>query len=810
MPNLPPFETRFKAWLLLGLLALLWGCSSPKPPTGGNLPTRTLTGHAELPPGSGLEPSQLKVSNLIAQTAVSSTGDFTLETLAPGSHLALLERADGQPILLGWLDDTRKTISARSTAEVLVFLAIGGPLHPSQVQQKALEVIPGLPLDGLTQAVAGLVASPEGLLAPSPAVLSALQAVLAGLHPRAGAVQAHSAVRPQGFVIQPLEEQSGVRPFEVFPDSVYLTNSWRRRAWAFFERVSTTDAGGKETPSPAALKDFMVLPVTGLNGGFIGTSLDIFAGNYAGTPVDSEPVSTPNLEGARKTTYKVTVVGAGFLKRHRLDELSQEQYRRWILVSARSFVEDLFFPLLSNFILGTAGWSNDATAKDLLKDVMVSASADAANLLSQSPQFVDYLRQGKFQEILDLLLKDTAISNTLRASLVNAVKLAALKYPKLAGSGLLAKLNTVVNVVGAYLQAYDTYWLANTYYASSAFDTWTVEVDGARVWLDPKTAYITKNELQLFKVHTEAGPNPPALEYRWSTSGKHGLLGDTRGHKGTSFTSSDDAVNYTPNLSSFGSDTISVEVLLIEGNNRKSLGSASAEVSVDNLETRVSLVPRTVSLLKGESVTLKTTLRNPPTDGGTLSYRYSTSGNFGGFAGGLNHFETSSSSVSYQSRTDSEGSDTARVEVFSTKDGVRRRIGSASATLKTEKRKTILQGSWFIKTDSYPDPADPDGTRHCIAAYMAAPADVSGAKQYTVRGYNFFDPLYYLDRGASGSAQASVTYPGYDKPCAESPVLKVGGQYWFFLSGGHGPNPPDEGAMKSRFEGMEVEVSVIY
>ena len=782
----------------------------PPPPPPGDLPTRTVTGRVELPSGSGLELTALKLNSLIAESSVSSAGEFSLQTLAPGTHLGVLQRVDGKPILMGWLDETRKTISPRTTAEVLTYLAVGGALHPAEVQRKALEGLPTLPgLDAVAQAVSGLASSPEGLFAPSPAVLVALEAVVAPLRAQAGAIRAHSGIRPQGFVINPLEEQSGVRPFEVFPDSVYLTNSWRRRAWAFVDRVSTFDASDHETPNPAAIKDFMVLPVTGLNGGFIGTSIDIYAGNYAGTPVDSDPVQTPNMDGAKKTRYKVTVVGPGFLNRYKLDGLSSDRYKTYILVSARSFIEDAFFPFLSNFVLGTAGWSENATAKDLFKDVIVNSSADGANILSQSPQFVDFLREGKFREIFDLLSKDFAVSNTLRALFVNAVAAAAKKYPKVATQGILAKLNTVVNVVGAYIQLYDTYWITNTFYAAWAFAEWIIDVDGARFWLDPKTAYISKNEIRLFKLRTEAGPNPPPLEYRWSTTGKHGLLNDTRGHKGTSFTSSDDGVNYTPNLKSFGTDTITVEVLLIEGNNRKSLGTTSAEITVDDGKTKVTLVPRLASLLKGESVRLNTTLRDAPTDGGTLSYRFSTTGKFGGFTGGLNHFETSSSGATYQSRSDAEGSDTVTVEVFYTKDNVRRRLGSASATVKTEKRKTVLQGSWFIKTDSYPEPADPDGTRWCVAVYMVAPK-VQGAKQYTVRGYNFFDPFFYLDRGVSKSATASVTYPGYDRPCAESPVLSVGGEYWFPLSGGHGPDKPDTAWYQGRFAGMEVEVTVTY
>jgi hypothetical protein len=768
-----------------------------------------VTGRVELPSGSGLELTALKLNSLIAESFVSSAGEFSLQTLAPGTHLGVLQRADGKPILMGWLDETRKTISSGTTAEVLTYLAVGGALHPAEVQRKALEVLPSLPgLDAVAQAVSGLVSSPEGLLAPSPAVVAALEAVVAPLRAQAGAIRAPSGVRPQGFVIDPLEEQSGVRPFEVFPDSVYLTNSWRRRAWAFVDRVKTTEANGTVAYTPAAIKDFMVLPVTGLNGGFLGTAIDVYAGNYAGTPVDSDPIQIPNLKEGGKTTYLVTVVGPGLYKRDQVARLSKERQERWFYVGARGFVEDFLFPLISNFALGTAGWDAVPTAKNLLIDVIVSSSADAANLLGQSFQFRDYYREGKFKEIFDLLLKDAAISNTLRAMFVNAVTLAATKYPKVAASGILAKLNTVVNVVGAYLQAYDTQWVLRTLFASSAVDTWTVDVDGARFWLDPKTAYITKNELKLFKLRTEAGPNPPPLEYRWSTTGKHGLLNDTRGHKGTSFTSSDDGVNYTPNLSSFGTDTITVEVLLIEGSNRKSLGTTSADITVDDGSTKVTLVPRLASLLKGESVQLNTTLRDAPSDGGTLSYRFSTTGKYGGFTGGLNHFETSSSGTTYQSRSDTEGSDTVTVEVFYTKDNVRRRLGSASATVKTEKRKTVLRGNWFIKTDSYPEPADPDGTRWCAAVYMVAPK-AQGAKQYAVRGYNFFDPYFYRD-GVTKGASASTTYPGYDKPCAESPVLSVGGEYWFHLSGIHGPDKPDTAWYQGRFAGMEVEVILTY
>lgn len=72
-------------------------------------------------------------------------------------------------------------------------------------------------------------------------------------------------------------------------------------------------------------------------------------------------------------------------------------------------------------------------------------------------------------------------------------------------------------------------------------------------------------------------------------------------HSGNSFDSSSADVDYKPKGAGGGSDTVSVEVFLVAGGTRTSLGTASAKVTVQKRDDAPSIYPRKVSVLPGGS-----------------------------------------------------------------------------------------------------------------------------------------------------------------------------------------------------------------
>lgn len=104
--------------------------------------------------------------------------------------------------------------------------------------------------------------------------------------------------------------------------------------------------------------------------------------------------------------------------------------------------------------------------------------------------------------------------------------------------------------------------------------------------ITPTAATISVNGSATFTASTNTAiPSGAGLGYRWVTTGKNGVLSDSKGHTGTSFTSTDSSVRYTAKSGATGQDTVTADVIIISGNQKTDLGPATANVSITNALT---------------------------------------------------------------------------------------------------------------------------------------------------------------------------------------------------------------------------------
>jgi len=794
---------RPRAVLVAMFGSMLAGCipgvpGAPGQPGGGDkLIRQDVDATLVLPAGMGMTADQATLKTMLGSSGVGADGKARVATFAGGSQLTCALGPDGTVMLLGWIDPAagRTEVSARSTAEALMFFDLGGWLLSEDLKAQLIEKIHASPeVDDLAAAIAqALAADPHGL--SSDAVKQARSAAagkLMGKQLGASSVKINTP------------KDSGIEITQPGFNNIVVTNHYRRRATAFINRVS---------PEPAELTTVKLSPVTGTSTIF-GTLTDLAAGRTAYAPVSSDPVDLPIIPAdADKATYHVTVVGLGA---HVGDyySLTQAQKDELRTLTAKTLIIDLVTPLVANTILPAASGKIDkfldlSYGTDFLGAIVTAVGSSYPNIIDQAISGdVKGATLAVWQAILhDPAFRDVVIDGILRM----AFHFTDFPAGELNDAQIFAK-----SVLGAItlgdmgLTFIDSIIQGVHIGISNVAKIFEVEVTKSKVVLSPQHADIGKYDLATFSatVPSANGDNMPGLTYKWTTTGKHGSLRDANFHSGTSFESSANIVSYAPNLSSFGEDDVTVEAFEIKNNQRQSIGTATVKVMVRDLKPE--MFPRKCSLrpgMPGGTQTFTVTVDQTLQDGGTLNYEWSVDKGLGQFEFNTDHFSSGNPQHYFSVWSESEGVETVRCKVTSTKDGVISNLGSATAEVKIENRRSIIFGS--RRTEGYVK-VDGGWYESGCGTFIAVPL-VPDAKTLAVYAYNFNDTAYF---GRTISRTISVANPGQ--------YLHESGEYRIGLTGGVGfgpidPNNPPvydapacESSFDWRFSGMIVEVTVTY
>lgn len=778
------------------------------------VPTTLVTGSVVLPAGATLKADSLRVKTGITDVPVGLTGSYTAVSEAGVAYLGAVHAPNGNPIMFGWVDEQRKEFSARTTAEVLAYFDLGGFLQPNPEVRRAIRnyLSNGVDLSALAAAIsAALAGDPTTVSLATTAIdqarRSAVQHVTAAI--RAPAAIRSSGGPARGTTIDPSSEaRSGVAVDQAGFRQITLTNNFRRRVAFFVDRVSYVSNGEiHDSPSTGASVE---LPAVLYATSVPGVIADLVSNAPVTLPVISDPQDTPLVPAdATATRYKVTVVGPGGHSHAGLT-MTPAQKQAFEKAGVETMLLEFFFPLIKQLFavneqLGSQGipTGNEAEIVKTFLDLNPTAALDA--LLAGD-------LDGMLEEIRKILVDTDAGQNLVFDFVVGPVA----KFKGLDGSTLVDGLKRWQTIFSRIEMAATGYAILKTWLdmgESNQMEQWDVTVSKAQIGLLPGSAVINLLDSQFFKVTvTDAtgGGEHPVFRYRWSTTGNFGKICNAANDSGHScdvkFTSSGDGVTYLPDGLTEGTDDISVQVYVVVGGREEVIGDASGTITT--FKSKVTISPDHVSLHKNQSRQFSAIVDSRLSDGGTMSYQWTTQGQFGVFPFGETNATTSLPSILYTVTSDEEGSEVVTVEAFSTKDGVRRSLGSGSATVEIEKdQPTIVQGRWFI---SPPTPLDKG--RSCVAAYMEVPL-VSDAKSYAVNAHGFHD--------GTGAYPGPITrtltppFPSF-QPCSLAGWGRSGSDgasYVFFLSGFAGPDASIGGAVasfQSRFGGMQVEVTVRY
>lgn len=570
-----------------------------------------------LPAGSGIAPETTRLGTMQAFATVARDGTSAMLALDGAPQLAYLFGADGELLLLGYVGDGAARVDARSTAEALIYLAARMETQPTALQIALREALRTAPVVDPVETVVAASVGKAGIGTGNKALVAALKTAVGTIvaQPKA---PASARKRPQGLQMTAPGPTSGVEMVEgVAFNTLVVRNHYRRRAWAWVERVGYVDADGAEQTLPAPVPlggdadpGLDVSATTALSfdnlvisaGDFLLGLADRIGlvGDYAyaqlpWSPADAGPVALP-LEPptARRTDYRVRVIGPGATEGAGLKGAEGAKLDELV---AATVVEDVVMPVLNTLVLPAIGKKAGDVFQNKIKETLAATIAlDLFKVEAQRqylPATVAAIRAGDFNTALYEFMREFfgsgVWSTILETGLRSAVKTFSSTVTELrdangvlsgvnlvteaeqrAGAvrtltGALGKIVAIKEIVEKGAMLLDLAAVAHDLAGSTVKKTFAVSVTGLKAMLTPETARMIApgSGIQNFTV-TLASDNgydstdPTQYTYEWSCTEGFGEINDGANNIGTAFTSTRNVVGFAPNGKAESGDVVTV------------------------------------------------------------------------------------------------------------------------------------------------------------------------------------------------------------------------------------------------------------
>jgi hypothetical protein len=671
-----------------------------------------------MPQGTSVTPEQATVITSVSKKTPAANGSVTIDAYAGGgSEIAVVLSPKGTPMLMGWLDATHHTIDASTTAEVLAYFTLGGELLLNDSDRA--ELIAGIPGAGGFQALVQVVndqiaANSEAFATDNAALTAAVNAFFtaataaaptaapsASSSSRISALVARSLTHPEAVNVTP-DAQSGLTVTLDPPFAAHIVNTYRRRSYAYVERVSHTIGVGTaavETPDPAAVTDFEVAPVIGLTGGINGTVSDIVSAYFGVQSTAYGPVSSPSAGTfatpliGDKTTYKVTVVGPGAPNDAAIAALTAAQNDERIKISVIGFCNDVIIPFFGNVIFGSSlfpgsGRQPSATLSKFKAAFINNLENDIFLALPTLGTLQDKIITGHYADAAKDVAYNGLTGNALQGIVEKAIQetytALALAGPTDAfGSGgpsslsvAMSNITRILGVAGAALQVFDTAVYTAQGAGSDAVNVWTLVASKQKVVLSPATAPIDVGGFVSLTADVQGVEDPTTtFSYQWTTTTQIGDLTEVGGGgrtMQTSYCSSSNTANFVyEKQAPLGTqDTVTVQAFSAPNCTAASALGTGTSVMTFTPATTVAVSPATAQGSPGAVIALNATLGSRIIDPDAIvNYQWTVKGGVGGSltdpttGAPTQSYTSTSPSASYTAASDAQPGEQDSVQV---------------------------------------------------------------------------------------------------------------------------------------------------
>ncbi len=493
------------------------------------------TGTVVLPEGVALKLADLRVRTGLGDAKIGADGVFRATVGGAGDSLAMVVDADGNLIMLGFIDPARPTpVNARSTAAALVWFGFhlyGLPPDVSRPMLRLIEQHKYLPQ--LADAFGYLLAEDPTLLMHDNAdlrdsLVNVLQLMAQiGDDPSPGTQRAAATTGDNNAIVtvEPSTPLSGVL---VGPNpsgnGLQVTNMSRRTAWYYVYRVGYEDELSQKTEiEPELIREGFVQSTNGLTG-TVGTLKDALTGGLDFGPRGlAEPIGLNVPDGQRRVYFQAVLAGA-FIPFYSKtpgwfdsgDALHQSWKTRAELMTTLSFVRDVLFPAVFSLVLPIQG------AIQGQEDFATWVSL-AQLVTSQVPGVTTQIASGDFKGALSAMFLAMASNYELR----NGVALVVVSFAetlseKSAGTAMdtFMKANFLVAAADLAVAGVDIGLVVSDLKEANAVERWDVTAIRAKVLLRSSVAELDPGTRATTLSATVPGAGPKDFFcYKWTLEG---------------------------------------------------------------------------------------------------------------------------------------------------------------------------------------------------------------------------------------------------------------------------------------------------
>lgn len=518
-----------------------------------------------LPSNTGIDLSTCTVLSLSVNSKVDSAGKSKAAYNKGYPGIAYVFDKDNHFIMAGFLTDTTGTISAASTAKVLLYYSYGMMLQQCQLTPHFINEIDQL--DGVKSWISAFeeLFKNDPLVVDKGAFVETLKTNIKKLVSGRAAMNSANKISSD-IQVDANDIRSGLQIFEDGLSKFSVMNAYRRRAHAFIYKVAAKNKKGDEILSKdinsntIADKDVIIDPVAGVTSftGVVGAWIEGKDMDFAA--VKSGPQELLLEDNESEATYKLRIVGAGAPGTNKA--ISDQEISKLTRLEIETFAIDFLFPVIMELV-GNKDDINKITGKDLVSGPIVEFIDFTDGILKAIPGAYDEVRKGKY----DMALQKTVeglVDGINAAIFEDLVKITAYCLERAVGSvyyvpgskHLFSEVERKIKVlkgIDQCLFATDIARMAVNIGASKQLEEWSITARASRVTLLPKESEVVPLLQQKItceiKNFQETGGDTHAY-FVWSTTGKYGKLTDTKGHTNlASFESADHEVFYYSNAS---------------------------------------------------------------------------------------------------------------------------------------------------------------------------------------------------------------------------------------------------------------------
>lgn len=534
----------------------------PIPDTVAVYPSREV--QIVLPSNTGIDLSACTVLSLSVNSKVDSTGKSKAAYNKGYPNIAYVFDNDGHLIMAGFLTDSTGTISAASTAKVLLYFSYGIMLQQYEFTTHFINEIDQV------SGVKNWINDFEELFKNDPLVVDK-GAFVEPLRATIGKLTSGRPANPVKKISSDIQVdandiRSGLQIFEDGLSKFSVMNSYRRRAHAFIYKVAAKNRQGNEIFSKSinsnsiADKDTVIDPVAGITSftGVVGAWIEDKDMDFAA--VKSGPVELLLEDNESEATYKLRIVGAGAPGTNAA--VSDQEISKLSRLEIETFAIDFLFPVVMELV-GSKDDIKKITGKDLINGPIVEFISKTEVVLKALPGAYEEVRKGRYRIALQKAIEGIVDANNgkLFQDLVKittyCLEMAVGSVYYVPGSKYLfeevEKKIQVLKNIDRCLLASDIIRMGIDIGASAQLEEWTITARASQVTLLPKESEVVPFLQQKItceiKNFRETGGDTHAY-YVWTTTGKYGKLTDTKGHTNlASFESADHEVFYYSNAS---------------------------------------------------------------------------------------------------------------------------------------------------------------------------------------------------------------------------------------------------------------------